>query len=389
MMRYSPIALLGIAALGCKHAPPQAPPPTEVAVIQVTPRTVNQQYEFSGTVEAYKSVQVRSQVSGVIVARPFSEGQAVQAGQVLYRIDPIAYDADWRAARARLAEAESRQANADATAARMTALLKDNAISKQEYDNAVAAAKQAQASVEEARGVVDRAKKNLDEAQVRAEISGRVGKALLELGARVRGSEDVLTTIDVLDPIYVTFRPSGQQLLAWRRDPRANRLIQPGGGLQVRVILPDGAPAPALGKIGFIDPVLDPATGTQAFRAQLANPQRLLLPGQFARVQLLGFTRDSAIVIPQRAVLQAMGRQTVYVVAAGDTVRPREVVASSWTGDQWMIDSGLAPGDKVIVDGIQKVFPGMKVRPVPAGATTAQPGAGAQKQGAPGGPAKP
>ena len=387
MMRYSPIALLGLAALGCKHAPPQAPPPPEVAVIQVTPQTVNQQYEFSGTVEAFKSVQVRSQVSGVIVARPFTEGQAVQAGQVLYRIDPVAYDADWRAARGRVVDAEARQANAEATLSRMTALLKDNAISKQEYDNAVAQAKQAQAGVDEARGVLDRAKKNLDEAQVRAEISGRVGKALLELGARVRGSEDVLTTIDVLDPIYVTFRPSGQQLLAWRRDSRANRLIQPGGGLQVRVILPDGSPAPTLGKIGFIDPVLDPATGTQAFRTQLANPQHLLLPGQFARVQLLGFSRDSAIVIPQRAVLQAMGRQTVYVVAAGDTVRPREVAASSWSGDQWMIDSGLAPGDRVIVDGLQKVFPGMKVRPVPASA--AQPGAGAQKQGAPGGPAKP
>ncbi len=382
MMRYSPIALLGIAALGCKHAPPQAPPPPEVAVIQVAMRTVNQQFEFAGTVEAFKSVQVRSQVSGVIVARPFTEGQAVQAGQVLYRIDPVAYDADWRAARGRVVDAEARQANAEATLNRMTALLKDNAISRQEYDNAVAQAKQTQAAVDEARGILDRAKKNLDETQVRAELNGRVGKAWLELGARVRGSEDVLTTIDVLDPIYVTFRPSGQQLLAWKRDPKANRMIQPGGGLQVRVILPDGSPAPSLGKIGFIDPVLDPATGTQAFRAQLTNPQHLLLPGQFARVQLLGFTRDSAIVIPQRAVLQAMGRQTVYVVAAGDTVRPREVTASAWTGDQWTIESGLAAGDRVVVDGIQKVFPGMKVRPVPADTSGKRGAAGPAGEGA-------
>jgi membrane fusion protein, multidrug efflux system len=358
---------LGLTALGCKAAPPQgAPPPPEVAVIQVVPRQVDQVFEFAGTVEARRSVDVRAQVNGVIVARPFSEGQAVRTGQVLYQIDRTSYDADWRAARARLAEAEARQANSDATLARMTALLRDNAISKQEYDNAVADSKQSQATVEEARGIVDRAKKNLDDTVVRAELNGRVGRAMLEVGARVRGSEDVLTTIDVLDPIYVTFRPSGQQLFSWRRDPKSSRLIQPGSALQVEAILPDGSKAPTLGRIGFVDPVLDPATGTQQLRAEFANTQRFLLPGQFVRVRLIGMTRDSAIVVPQRAVLQAMGRQTVYVIAAGDTVRPREVVASTWTGDQWMIEQGLAPGDRVVVDGVQKVFPGMKVRPVPA-----------------------
>ena len=375
MIRPRPAVLFWLFALGCKKAPPQgAPPPPEVAVIEVVPRQVDQVYEFAGNVEARKSVDVRAQVNGVIQARPFTEGQAVQAGQVLYRIDPTAYDADWRAARARLAETEARQANAEQTMARFAALLRDNAISRQEYDNAVAQAKQAQAAVEEARGVVDRAKKNLDDTMVRAELSGRVGKAMLEVGARVRGSEDVLTTIDVLEPIYVSFRPSGQQVQVWRRDPKTARLLQPGGGLKVQVVLPDGSTAPILGKIGFVDPVLDPATGTQQFRAELPNAQRLLLPGQFVRVRLLGMTRDSAIVVPQRAVLQAMGRQTVYVIAPGDTVRPREVVASSWTGDQWMIDQGLAPGDRVIVDGVQKVFPGMKVRPVAAADSTAKPG---------------
>jgi membrane fusion protein (multidrug efflux system) len=132
-----------------------------------------------------------------------------------------------------------------------------------------------------------------------------------------------------------------------------------------------------VGRIGFVDPVLDPATGTQAFRVEFPNPQRWLLPGQFVRVRLLGLTRDSAIVIPQRAVLQAMGRQTVYVIAAGDTVRPRDVVASAWTGDQWMIERGLTPGDRVVVDGVQKVFPGMKVLPVPARDGTAASSSGA------------
>ena len=367
MIRLRVMALPAVLAFACGKPPQQgAPPPPEVAVVQIMPRKVDEVFEFPGSVEARRSVEVRAQVSGVIVGRPFTEGQSVRIGQILYRIDPTTYDADWRAAKARLAEAEARQANAETTLSRMTALLRDNAISRQEYDNAVAQAKQTQAAIEEARGMVDRAKKNLDETAVRAELNGRVGKAQLEVGARVQGPQDVLTTIDVLDPIYVSFRPSGQQLLAWRRNPVTNRKIQPGGGLTVEAILPDGAPAPTMGRIGFVDPVLDPATGTQQFRVEFPNAQRLLLPGQFVRVRLHGLSRDSAIVVPQRAVLQAMGRQTVYVIAAGDTVRPREVVASAWTGSQWMIDQGLNPGDRVVVDGVQKIFPGMKVRPVPA-----------------------
>ena len=382
MKRWVVVAgIAGLAAGGCKAPVRQAPPPPEVAVLTIIPSKVDQVFEFVGNVEAFKAVQVRAQVSGVIVERPFSEGQAVRAGQLLYRIDPTAYDADWRAARARLVEAEAGLANAEQTLGRMTALLKDNAISRQEYDNAVARQRQAQAAVDAARGVVDRAKKSLDDTAVRAEISGRVGKALLEVGARVRGSEDVLTMIDVLDPIYVTFRPSGQQLLAWRRDPSSSRLIQPGGALRVEAVLPDGSVSPVRGRIGFIDPVLDPATGTQQFRAEFANAQRTLLPGQFVRVRLLGFSRDSAIVVPQRAVLQAMGRQTVYLVAQGDTVRPREITASAWVGNQWIIERGLAPGDRVIVDGVQKVFPGVRVRPVPLADSSA---AGARAGG--GGP---
>ncbi len=360
----------GSLATACRKPAPQAPPPPEVAVLQIVPRTVEEVFEFVGNVEASKSVEVRAQVGGVIVARPFAEGQAVRIGQELYRIDPTSYDADWRAARARLAEAEARQANMEQNLARMSALLRDNAISRQEYDNAVAQAKQAQSGVEAARGVVDRAKKNLDDTAVRAELSGRVGRAQLEVGARIRGSEDVLTTIDVLDPIYVSFRPAGQQLLAWRRDPRTSKLIQPGGGLKVQVVLPDGSTAPLSGRISFVDPVLDPATGTQQFRAELPNPDKLLLPGQFVRVRLLGLTRDSAIVVPQRAVLQQLGRQSVFVVAAGDTIRVHDVTATAWIGSDWVIERGLSPGDRIVVDGVQKVRPGIKVRPVPLADST-------------------
>ena len=370
------LSVAGLVALACsKPAAQFAFPPAEVAVVEVAPRRLEQVFEFAGSVEASKSVQVRSQVAGVVKARPFNEGQAVKAGEVLYEIDQTAFEADYRAARARLTEAEARAVNAKQTLARFAALLSDSAISRQDYDNAGAQAKQADASVEEARGLMDRAKKNLDDTMVRAELSGRVGKALLEVGARVRGTDDILTYIDVLDPIYVVFRPSAQQQLSWKRDPRTARMLAPGGGLTFQAILPDGRPAPTVGRLDFIDPVVDPATGTQQLRAEFPNKDRLLVPGQFVRLRLLGLVRDSAIVVPQRAVLQQLGRQTVYVVGAGDTVHVRDVVASGWTDNRWIIESGLAAGDRVIVDGTQKVGPGAKVHPVPAVDSTATPGA--------------
>ncbi len=366
MNRRILVAIGVIAVLACQEPPRGAPPPTEVGFVTVTPQQVDLVFEFSGEVEASKSVDVRSQVGGVVVARPFREGQAVRAGQELFHIDPVTYDADFRAAQGRLAEAQARLGWANTTLQRYTTLLKDNAISKQDFDNATSQAQQAQAAVEAAQGSADRARKALNDATVRAELSGRVGKTNLEVGARVRGPEDILTTIDVLNPIYVSFRPSGQQLLSWRRDPRTSRLLTPGGSLRFEAVLLDGKPAPARGTLGFVDPVLDPATGTQLFRATFPNPDMLLVPGQFVRIRMHGITRDSTMVVPQRAVSQAMGRQTVFVLSPGDTVQARDVVATSWQGSNWIIESGLSPGDRVIVEGVQKIGPGLKVRPVAA-----------------------
>lgn len=370
LSRAGLIAAAAAAALACRSGPPPSPPPSEVTVIAVAPRTVEQVYEFVGNVEASRSVNVRAQVGGVIMARPFTEGAAVSSGEVLFRLDTTAYAAEWRSAAARLAEAEARLSNAEQNLARYAALLRDNAVARRDYDNAETEARQARAAVDAGRAAVDRARKNLDDTVVRAELSGRVGRANLEVGARVRGPDDVLTTIDVLDPIYVTFRPSAQQLLSWRRDPRATRMLVAGGPVRIQAVLPDSSVVPG-GRLGFIDPVLDPATGTQQFRAEFRNPRRLLLPGQFVRVRLLGLMRDGAILVPQRAVIEQMGRQVVFVVGAGDTVRAREIETGSWTGDDWLIERGLAAGDRVIVDGIQKVGPGLRVRPVALGDSTA------------------
>jgi membrane fusion protein (multidrug efflux system) len=364
-------ACLAVTCLACSKPAPQAPPPPEVSVVTVTPASVQDNLEFVGDVQALRTVQVRAQAVGVIMARPFREGAQVHAGDVLYRIDPTTADADWRSAKARLADAEARYANSQISVNRLRPLLEGNAVAKADVDNAEAALQQARAAVEDARAAVDRTRKLLDETVVRAEISGRVGRALLDLGTRVSGVDDILTTIDVTDPLYVSFRPSAQQQLSWQRDPAAWRAIQPGGTARVQVVLPDGSVFPTLGTISFIDPVVDPRTGTRQYRAKFANPDHLLIPGQFVRVRLQGIRRDNAVLIPQRAVQQQMGRAVVYVVGKGDTVATRDVTATEWAGTNWLIESGLSAGDRVVVDGLQKIRPGIVVHPSPLVDSTA------------------
>jgi membrane fusion protein (multidrug efflux system) len=347
---YAAAAGLSLAAACKKNAPPPAPPPPEVAVVQVEPGRLPTSFEFTGEVQPYRRVEVRARVDGVIESRPFTEGSLVKPGQVLYRLDRVTSEAQYRTA---LARAE----NAKRTLQRLRPLLKENAVAQQDVDNAEAEARAAQGDLEQAR-------KNLNDAVVRAGIAGRVGRTNLEVGARVTGPADLLTTIDVLDPIYVSFRPSGQQLLAWKQDPEASKLIQPGSPLSVQVTLPNGTTLPRTGKLDFVAPSLDAETGTQEFRALFKNRDHLLVPGQFVGVRLTGFSRDSALAIPQRAVQQALGRQFVLVVGKGDTVVSRDVQPGLWSGNLWIIDKGLAPGDKVIVDGVQKAAPGRPVRAV-------------------------
>jgi membrane fusion protein (multidrug efflux system) len=255
--------------------------------------------------------------------------------------------------------------NSQTTADRLRPLLQGNAVAKQDVDNAEAQVEEAKAAVADAQGAVDAARKALDETVVRAEISGRVGRALLDVGTRVTGSSDVLTTIDVLDPIYVSFRPSAEQQYGWRSNPEMRRALLPGGSAHVEATLPDGTVFPQAGRIAFVDPVVDPQTGTQEYRAQFSNPNGLLLPGQFVHIRLRGLIRNQAVVIPQRAVLQQMGRQVVYVIGKGDTVATREVKATDWAGYGWLIEQGLSAGDRVVVDGVQKIGPGAVVHATP------------------------
>lgn len=364
-----PILVLCLPAACSKPAKPFGMPPAQVGIVTVAPTSIAEAYEFVGQVSPYRRVEVRSRVEGIVTERPFTEGSFVQKGQILYKLDVVKSDAAYRSAVARLD-------NAKRTLARLEPLVPKHAVAQQDVDNA-------RSELESAQAAVDAAKKDLDDTVIRAEISGQVGRARLELGARVVGPADLLTTIDELDPIYVTFHPSSQQLLAWQRDPQSRALLATGAmnvssgtasanGIGVRVVLPDGSLLPRVGHINFMSPSLDSASGTQEFRAEFTNGDRRLLSGQFVRVRLEGFARSSALAVPQRAVQQGLGRQFVYVVGAGDTVVARDVNPGQWSGGLWLIDSGLVSGDRVVVDGIQKVAPGRVVRPTPIDSSAAK-----------------
>lgn len=346
------VVLLAVLAAACSRsdATPTAPPPAEVGVIAVERRTLPLGYEFVGEVQPIKRVEVRARVDGVIEARPFTEGSLVEPGQVLYRLERVRYEAAYRSAAARLA-------NAHRLVERLEPLLERNAVAQQDVDNA-------RTELEAAQAVYDEARKDREDAVVRAEIAGRVGRTRLEVGARVTGPTDLLTTIEQVDPVYVTFRPSAQDQQEWHRDPRSRELIRPGSALVVRAVLQDGTELPVMGKLDYVSPSVDPGTGTLELRASFDNADRALIAGQFVRVRLEGFERDSVLAVPRRAVQQSLDKQFVLVVGKGDTVAARDIETGSWSGDWWIVERGLEAGERVVVDGVQKAAPGRPVRPV-------------------------
>jgi membrane fusion protein (multidrug efflux system) len=367
------LVLAGTGALGaCRGAaaPPPTPPPAAVSVLTVTPSAVDDVPEFVGQVQPFRTVQVRAQASGVIIQRSFTEGAQVRARDVLYRIDATSAQAAYRSAVGRVVEAQARLTYADVNARRLRPLLATHAVAQADVDNAESSLLQARAALESARADADALRKQLTETVVRAEAAGRVGRAALDVGNRVTALGDVLTTIDVVDPVYVSFHPSADQLLRWKRDPALARATTAGGTARVQVVMPDSTALPATSRVEFVDPVVDPQTGTQQFRAVFHATDHLLVPGQFVRVRLLGLVRPDAILIPQRAVLQQLGRQSVYVVDRANKVSARDVKATAWTGSSWLIETGLSAGERVVVDGVQKIAPGAAVRPTTLAAVT-------------------
>src|SRR4029077_14572333 len=371
------LALVAVAARrrGSAGTVNAAPPPPEVAVLTVAPETVAARYEYVGQAEASRAVEVRSQVTGVIVARPYEEGTDVPAGALLYRIDPTTYEAAYRSAEARLG-------NAQRNLERLKPLLAARAVAQRDVDDA-------QTACDEAQAVRDQAKKQYDDTFVRAEIAGRAGRALLQLGARVTGPSDLLTAVEQVDPLYVNFSPSDEDLLGWRRAIAAGRLQMPQHALTVQVTLADGSVFPGTGTLNFADLALQPGTGTLQLRAELRNPQHVIVPGQFVRVHLLGLKRPDAVLVPQRAVQQGLGGAFVYVVNDSNLVAARDVTTAAWDGNAWLIDQGLAAGDRVIVDGVQKATPGQPVKPIAFQAAADQPAVARRDSTPVGAPAAP
>src|SRR5216117_4583693 len=313
------LALVLVGAAAARRLAPvarAAPPAPEVSVLTVVPETVTARFEYVGQAAASRSVEVRSQVTGVIVARPYAEGTDVAKGTLLFRIDPTTYEAAYRSAQARLA-------NADRTLARLKPLLAERAVAQKDVDDAQQAFDQAQAAV-------DQTRKDYEDTFVRAEITGRAGRAALELGARVTGPSDLLTTVEQIDPIYVNFSPSDQEVLRWRRDIATHRLLVPARVLPVQVTLADGSIFPGTGLLNFVDLALQPVTGTLSLRAEFPNPQHVLLPGQFVRLHFVGLKRPDAILVPQRAVQRGLAGAFVYVLGDSNRVTVRDVVATSW-----------------------------------------------------------
>jgi membrane fusion protein (multidrug efflux system) len=360
-------AVLALVLLtGCRpKAPPPAPPPPKVSVVTVRAQAVPITTELPGRVNGYRTADVRPQVNGIILKRLFVEGRDVKAGQQLYQIDPAPYQASYDSAVAGLASAR-------ALAERDKPLTEANAVSKQDYDNAVASHLQAQAAVETARI-------NLIYTRVLSPITGRIGRSLITEGALVTANQaTVLATVQQLDPVYVDVTQPTTTLVRLEKEAAAGLLEQnEAGKARVRVLLEDGSEYAHPGTLEFSEVTVDETTGSVTLRALMPNPERLLLPGMFVREEIHEGVRQGVVLAPQQGVSHNQkGEPTALVVGPDNTVELRTITTDRAIGDQWLVSSGLNPGDRVIVEGIQSAKPGAKVVPEeyrPQDEKTAQP----------------
>lgn len=361
--------MLPLAACGGKQDAQQQPPagPPQVGVVTVTTQPVTLTTTLPGRTTAYETSEVRPQVSGLITARLFTEGDQVTKGQALYRIDPQPYVTQVANARAALARARAAIASTAALQRRYGELVKINAISRQDYDNAITQAQQAQADVAAQSAALRSAQIDVARTTVRAPISGRIGRSVATTGALATASQtDPLTTIQRLDPIYVDVPQSSADLLKLRQQLAAGDLSRGGGAARVRLRLEDNSVYPIEGTLQFADVSVDPATGTQTIRALFPNPRGLLLPGMYVHAELVEGTQSDAMLVPQRAVTRdEKGRATAMIVGADGKVQPRQLTTSRTIGDNWLVTAGLKPGDKVIVEGGMMLRPGMAVKAMP------------------------
>jgi membrane fusion protein (multidrug efflux system) len=346
---------------------PQGPPP-EVAVYVVKPERVAITTELAGRTAPCLMAEVRPQVGGIVQKRLFNEGADVKEGDVLYQIDPATLQAAFDNAQAALARAEANLTPLGSRSKRYSELLAAKALSQQEYDDAAAAVKQAEAEIGSARAALETARINLDHTRVTAPISGRIGKSTVTVGALVMASQPAaLATIQQLDPIYVDVTQSSVNLLRLRQK-MTDGLIQRDGANQAKVqlVLEDGTRYPLEGTLQFSDVTVDPATGSVGLRTVFPNPDHTLLPGMYARAILEEGVNEQALLVSQQGVTRdPRGNAVALVVGEGDKVEPRTLKVDRAIGEKWLVSEGLKPGDRVIMEGTQKARPGSVVTAVP------------------------
>ena len=365
------------------QAPAGAPqmPPVEVGVVTATPGDVGLITELPGRVEASRVAQVRARAAGILQQRLFKEGSDVKAGQSLFRIDPAPYAAASESARAGLAKAQANLAQASAQVERYRPLVSANAISKQDFVNAEAAEKQAQADVATARAAVRTADINLGYASVTSPISGRIGRALVTEGALVgQGEATPLAVVQQIDPVYVNFTQSAGDVFQLRRAMESGQFKRAGSAeaASVKLVMGDGSEYAQTGKLLFTDLSVDATTGQVTLRAEVPNPKGELLPGLYLRVRIEQAQASNAITLPQQAVTRTQQGDTVSVVGEDGKVSQRTIKVSAAQNNRWVVLEGLKAGEKIMVDGFQKLQmlpPGTPVKPVPwqaPGAPSAQ-----------------
>jgi membrane fusion protein (multidrug efflux system) len=366
------VGCLFVAGCGKRSAAiskvPNTPP--EVSVVVVKPQQVALNTELAGRTSAYLIAEVRPQVSGIIKQRLFTEGADVKAGEVLYQIDPSIYQAAFDSAKAVLHKSEANLVPVRLKADRYKDLVKINAVSMQDFDDASAALKQAEADVEAAKAALESARINLAYTRVTAPIAGRIGRSSVTNGALVTASQPTaLATIQQLSPMYVDVTQSSADLLRLKQD-MARGLMKSSGAAQtqVKLLLEDGSIYPLPGTLKFSEVTVDQRTGSITLRAVFPNPKQTLLPGMFVRAVIEEGINEHAILVPQRGVSRnRAGDATIIVVGNGEKAEPRVIKVVRTVGDSWLVSDGLKSGDRVIIEGFQKARPGMPVKVVAFG----------------------
>ena len=374
------LATLALGACGDKAAAPAAPPAAAVTVVTLASAPVTLTRELTGRAEASQVAEVRPQAGGIVERLLFTEGGSVQAGQALYQLDQTAYRADAGSAQAAVARAQASLVTARLSAGRSAELVKTNLISRADNDNAQAALRQAQADLRAAQATLQGANVPLAFTRVTAPISGRIRRSSVTRGALVTASQATpLATIQDLDPTYVEVSQSSAELLQLRREIAAGSL-QGTDSVPVEIVLEDGSTFAQQGRLSFAEALVDPAAGAVALRVVVPNPDQLLLPGMFVRARVANGVRSNGILAPQQGITRnPRGDATALVVGADGKVEERVVKVSRAIGDKWLVDEGLNAGDKLIVEGLQKVKAGATVTASERGseAAAAKPAAGA------------